>query len=112
MSTTERFTNLTAMKLLRLGYVLLSGAVSCLGLFVAVWADHFWPDTYPYWMPIVFLSFVSGMLTAVFWLLRLIWLFVAYDPQQVSVSHRKLEVTFVYLAILISFEIVSYIILY
>jgi hypothetical protein len=112
MSTTERLTNLTAMKLLRLGYVLLSGAGAFLGVYVAVWADHFWPDTYVYWMPIVFLSLVGGMLTAVFWLLRLIWLFVAYDPQPVPVSYRQLEVTFVRVAILISFDLVSYFILY
>lgn len=108
MTTIERLTNLTAMKLLRLGYVLLSGA----GSFVAVWADHVSPNTYPYWIPIVFLSFVSGLLTAAFWLLRLLWLFIAYDPQRVSVSHPQLEVTFVCLAILISFELVSYFILY
>ena len=112
MSTTETLTNLRAMKLLRLGYVLLSGAGAFLGLFVAVWADHFSPNTYPYWIPIVFLSFVSGMLTAVFWVLRLLWLFVACDPQPAPVSQRQLEVTFVCLAILISFELISYIKLY
>ncbi len=100
------------MKLLRLGYVLLSGAGAFLGLFIAVWADHVWLGTYVYWIPIVFLSFVSGILTAVFWLLRLIWLFVAYDPQPIPVSDHKLEVTFVCLATLTSFELVSYFILY
>lgn len=112
MINVEKLTNLTAMKLLRLGYVLLSCAGAILGLFVAVWADYFSPNTYGYWIPIVFLSFVSGVLTAAYWLLRLLWLFVACNPRLAPVSQHQLDVAFNYLAIIASFELLSYIKLY
>lgn len=104
--------NLTAAKLLRLSYVLLSAAVAYLGLTLAVYADRFWPGCYFYWIPIVFLSAVSGVLAAIFWLLRLIWLFMAYDPQPAPVFQPALKVIYVRLAILIGFELFSYYINY
>ncbi|QHV95680.1 hypothetical protein [Spirosoma endbachense] len=110
--TDTELTNLTAAKLLLLSYVLLSAAVVPLGLTLAVFADRFWPGCYAYWIPIVFLSAVSGALAAIFWLLRLIWLFIAYDPQPAPVSQPALKVTYVSLAILIGFEVFSYYINY
>lgn len=110
--TDTELSNLTAAKLLRLSYVLLSAAVVPLGLTLAVFADRFWPGCYPYWMPIVFLSAVGGVLAAIFWLLRLTWLFIANDPQPAPVFQPVLKVIYVRLAILIGFEVFSYYINY
>lgn len=56
----------------------------------------------------MFLSAVSGALMTMFWLLRLIWLFIAYKPEPEPVSREKLNVTFSWLALLIVFEGISY----
>ena len=108
MNTSKEFTNLTAMKLLRLSYVLLAIAIADFWLALAGLIEHLSPGNGILFFPFIFLSAVGGVLTAVFWFLRLIWLFVAYKPDPEPVSQQKLKVTFFWLILLIAFEGISY----
>ncbi len=96
------------MKLLRFGYVLLSVTVAYFGLALARLIYYLSPGDAFWFIPIVFLSEVGGALMTIFWLLRLTWLFVAYEPELAPVSQQKLKETFSWLTVLIAFEGISY----
>lgn len=106
MSTGQDLSDLNSMKLLRFGYVLFSVAVADFGLAIASLVNYLSPSNAVWFIPIMFLSAVSGALITMFCVLRLIWLFIAYKPE--PVSREKLNVTFSWLALLIVFEGVSY----
>lgn len=108
MNISQDLSDLNSMKLLRFGYVLFSVAVADFGLAIASLVNYLSPSNAVWFIPIMFLSAVSGALMTMFWLLRLIWLFIAYKPELEPVSREKLNVTFSWLALLIVFEGVSY----
>lgn len=108
MKTNQGLTDLSGMKLLRFGYVLLSVAGADFGLALASLTEYVSPGDGVWFIIIVFLSAVGGVLAAVFWLLRLIWLFVANEPETVPVSLQKLKRVFSWLTILVGFEVIVY----
>ena len=112
MNTSIVLTDLNDTKLLRLGNLLLSITLVDLKLALASLLDYVSPGNGVWLLPLIPLSAVGGILMAVFWLLRLIWLFVANNPEPVPVSGQQLKVTFSWLMILAAFEGLTYYIIH
>lgn len=99
-----RLSDLSAMKLLWFGYILLSLTTIYTSFVLMIICGRIAPGHEGLFIPVVFFTAIGGLGAGLYRLIRLIWLFIANDPDTESVPPKKLRLTFMWLALLLVFD--------
>lgn len=96
-----RLSDLSAMKLLWFGYILLSLTIIYTSFLMMIVGGRVAPGKEGLLIPVVFFTTIGGLGSGLYRLIRLIWPFIANDPDTEPVPPKKLRLTFTWLALLL-----------